>query len=326
MQRTNRTLSCLALAAFASLSAAAWAVDDKPAPAPAATTAPDATALAFSPATLDLGEMIAGTPKSAPLTITNTGSAPITIASLKGGCGCTTITGTPTEAIAPGASFTVQVTVDPGMKTGIELKKPVHAVLADGRAQSMQLVGRVKTVVKVSPEAVEMSPQGEAKAAAISLTRVDGAPFRVTGATPTGVIAMPAADKPAKSYELQVDAKAWQKAGRPTSVTLTTDQPDAPKVAVVIKVAEAVTMFRLPAPEGQADRTSIEAEQDALIQRIDAGLASTQRSPQFEMRLHRETGMLFVHGSEDDIDAVRAAVRALPASSGVRESKPTSGT
>jgi hypothetical protein len=326
MQHTTRTLSCLTVAALASLSAAAWADDVKPAPAAATTAAPEASALAFSPATLDLGEMIAGTPKSAPLTITNTGSAPITIASLKGGCGCTTITGTPTQAIAPGTSFTVQVTVDPGMKTGIELKKPVHAVLADGRAQTMQVTGHVKTVVKVSPEAVEMSAKGEAKAAAISLTRVDGAPFRVTGATPAGVIAMPAADKPEKSYELQVHAKAWETAGRPTSITLTTDQPDAPKVAVVIKVAEAVTMFRLPAPKGQADRNSIDAAQDALIQRIDAGLAGAERSPQFEMRLHRETGMLFVHGSEDDLDAVRAAVRALPASSGVRESKPAPGT
>ncbi len=327
MQRTNRTLSCLALAAFASLSAAAWAVDDKPAPAPTVTTAPEATALAFSPATLDLGEMIAGTPKSAPLTITNTGSAPITIASLKGGCGCTTITGTPTEAIAPGASFTVQVTVDPGMKTGVELKKPVHAVLADGRAQTMQVVGRVKTVVRVSPEAVEMSTTGQAKMATVTLARVDGSPFRVTGATPAGILAMPAHDKPAATHELKIDAAAWNKAGRPASVTLSTDGPDAPKVAVIIKVAEAVAMFRLPAPEADGgDRTSVEAAQDALIQRIDTGLASTERSQQFQMRLHRDTGMLFVHGSPDDLDAVRAVVRALPASSGVRESRPTPGT
>jgi len=325
MQNTTRILSCLTLAGLATLSATALAGDGKPAPAPAAAPAAEATALALAPATLDLGEMIAAQPKSAPLTITNTGNASITIASLKGGCGCTTITGTPTEAIAPGASFTVQVTVDPGMKTGIELKKPVHLVLTDGRAQTMQVVGRVKTVVKVSPEVVEMSPKGESKAPAVSLSRMDTAPFRVTGATPAGVIAMPSDDKSAKSHELQVDAKAWEKAGRPTAITLTTDQPDAPKVAVIIKASEAVTMFRLPAPDGESDQTSTEAAQDALIQRIDAGLVSVQRSPQFEMRLHRETGMLFVHGSEDDLDAVRAVVRTLPASSGVRESRPTPG-
>lgn len=322
MQNTTRMLSLLTLAGLTTLSSTTLAGDGKSAPAPAPVA--EATVLALAPATLDLGEMIAGQPKSAPLTITNTSSAPMTIASLKGGCGCTTITGTPTEAIAPGASFTVQVTMDPGMKTGIELKKPVHLVLTDGRAQTMQVVGRVKNVVKVSPEVVDMSPKRESQTAAVSLSRIDTAPFRVTGATPAGVIAMPSDDKPAKSHELRVDAKAWEKAGRPTAITLTTDQPDAPKVAVIIKTSEAVTMFRLPAPNGEGDRTSMEAAQDALIQRIDAGLVSVQRSPKFEMHLHRETGMLFVHGSDDDLDAVRAVVRTLPASSGVRESRPTS--
>jgi hypothetical protein len=38
------------------------------------------------------------------------------------------------------------------------------------------------------------------------------------------------------------------------------------------------------------------------------------------MRLHRESGMLFVHGSVEELKAVRKAVKALPADSGVRES------
>jgi hypothetical protein len=38
------------------------------------------------------------------------------------------------------------------------------------------------------------------------------------------------------------------------------------------------------------------------------------------MRLHRETGMLFVHGTPEDLAATREAVRALPPSSAVRES------
>jgi hypothetical protein len=137
---------------------------------------------------------------------------------------------------------------------------------------------------------------------------------------------MPAGDRSATSFELGLDTRAWHEAGRPAVITLTTDQPDAPKVAVFIKASEAVTMFRLPAPEGESDRTSVEAAQDALIHRIDAGLGSTTRSPEFAMRLHRESGMLFVHGTADDLDAVRAVVRTLPASSGVREARPTPGT
>jgi hypothetical protein len=44
------------------------------------------------------------------------------------------------------------------------------------------------------------------------------------------------------------------------------------------------------------------------------------------MKLHRETGMLFVHGTVAEVDAVREAVRTLPASAGIRESHPTAGT
>jgi hypothetical protein len=35
--------------------------------------------------------------------------------------------------------------------------------------------------------------------------------------------------------------------------------------------------------------------------------------------------MLFVHGSDEDLSAVREAVRTLPASSNVRESAPMPG-
>jgi hypothetical protein len=36
--------------------------------------------------------------------------------------------------------------------------------------------------------------------------------------------------------------------------------------------------------------------------------------------------MLFVHGTVAEVDAVREAVRTLPASAGIRESHPTAGT
>ena len=80
-------------------------------------------------------------------------------------------------------------------------------------------------------------------------------------------------------------------------------------------------MFRLPAAAASdPKRSAIEAEQDALIRGIDAGMPASVRSVEFRMRLHRESGMLFVHGSSDELQAVRKAVKALPAGSAVRES------
>ena len=230
-------LSCLLLAGIASTSVRAGAPIDGPAqePAPAGAAAAAPRVLRFTPETIEYGEVEPGTPVTATLTITNISNAPVTVEAIKGGCGCTTVTAPPKQPVAPGASFTVSVTMDPGTKPGASLVKPVHVTLAGGEVQSMQIKAKVK--------------------------------------------------------------------GTP------------------VHPAETVTLFRLPAPAGDADRANVEREQDRLIRAIDARVATDARSGQFRMRLHRESGMLFVHGDAADVDAVRVAVRTLPADAGVRESK-----
>jgi hypothetical protein len=318
-------LSSIALVAAGAASAAFAAVDTTP-PTPVAPPAATANVLAFSPVTLDMGAMTAGQPKTLDLTITNTSGSPVTIESIKGGCGCTTVTDPPKGPIEPGASFTVQVTMDPGMKTGIALRKPVHVALTGGRVESMNIVATVKTVIKVTPEVVETLGKAGSSVPTVVLASVDGAPFRITGVTPSGAVDSAMGRDPSGSHEIAINLDAWTKAGRPATIVVSTDRPDAPSVAIPVTSAEAVSMFRLPAaPEDSARKAALESAQDSLIRDIDAGLSGSARSTQFRMRLHRATGMLFVHGSDSDIDAVRKAVSALPATSGVRESSPTPG-
>lgn len=330
----SRIVFSIALSGLASLAGGAAPASGRSI-APAAAAA-QSSVLRFEPPTLDLGEMIAGQPKTASLTVTNTGTAAVTVRSMKGGCGCTRLTEPPKDAISPGASFSVEVTVDPGMRTGIELRKPVHVVLADGSTQTMYVVGRVKTVILVDPEAIDVAAaieagvsslakavEGSAQAAQVSIESVDRAPFRVTGSNPAGILTVLAGETPSTGFELVFDHEAWRKAGRPASVSLSTDRADAREIAIPIKASDAVAMFRLPRSEGgRAAAKSADAVQDTLIRAIDAGLAQDALSTQFRMRFHRESGMLFVHGTASDLDAVRAAVRALPASSDVRESQP----
>ena len=205
---------------------------------PPAATAPQA--LRFSPAVLDLGEMTVATPKTATITVTNASDKPVTIEGIKAGCGCTKVSDPPKGPVAPGASFTLDITLDPGKKGGIELAKAVHFTLGGGTVETMQIKGRVK---------------------------------------------------------------ADENAGDPS---------------------EQVVLFRLPpAASGDERRGAIEAEQDALLVAIDRGLAGSARSGEFRMRLHRESGMLFVHGSGEDIAAVRDSVRSLPSPNLVRESAGT---
>ena len=280
--------------------------------------APSTTVLRFDPPTLDLGEMLAGQRKTAVLTVTNVGDAPVAIASMKGGCGCTTLGEYPTDTLPPGASFRVDVTVDPGMRTGIGLRKPVHVVLADGRVETMYVVGTVKTIIAVSPEQLEAVGSVVGVDVSVTLASVDGAPFRITGVEPAGILALAHADIASSRFELEIDLEAWESAGRPANITIQTDRSDARELAIPVKFADAVAMFRLPAAE--LGRKGQEALQDSLLHEIDARIGESARSSQFRMRLHRESGMLFVHGTIGDLELVRAAVRSLPSSSGVRES------
>jgi hypothetical protein len=319
MHTVFRNMSLLLLLCLTAVVAPSSAI---PGPPPAASASVDAAtqsaALRFDPTTLDLGEMLAGQPRTATLTVTNTGAEAVTIASMKGGCGCTTLSAHPPEPIAAGASFSVEVTVDPGMRTGISLRKPVYVKLADGRVETMHVVGRVKTVIAVTPDQVEAVGSVAGATASVTLASVDGAPFTVTGAAPSGIVTTPQPTGASSRIELALDLEAWERAGRPSTVLLSTDRADARQVAIPVKFADAVAMFRLPAA-GLGSRQD-ESAQDALVREIDARISAKSRSEQFRMRLHRESGMLFVHGTASDLDAVRAVVRSLPPSSGVRES------
>ena len=288
---------------------------------PAAAPVAGSHVLRFSPEVLDLGELSASTPAHATVTVTNISSQPVTVKEIKAGCGCTKTSEAPKEPVAPGASFTVQLTMDPGKRTGLEFTKAVHVILADGWKETLQLKGRVKTVLRADPAVIDLGVAADGGTPAVTLNSVDGKDFTITSVVPEGMLGSGALRSAGGRGEFGIDLAAWERAGQPSSLVLTTDRADAPEVAVPVKVSEAVAMFRLPsAADSDPKRQDIWMAQDALINRIDAGLPALARSADFRMRLHRESGMLFVHGSAEELKAVRKAVKALPADSGVRES------
>ncbi|MFO0826755.1 MAG: DUF1573 domain-containing protein [Phycisphaerales bacterium] len=289
-----------------------------PSPAP---TAPPATAaapaIAFSPAALDLGEMIAGKPKSGTVTVKNITGAPLHIEKVVASCGCTTVTGAPTEAVPAGGSFTLEITVDPGMKTGVDLAKSVNFAIEGAAAQSLSVRGHVKTVVRVLPDTLDASAAPEGAATVVTLESVDGKPFKIASIEPDIAANVPEGSE--AKHSLTIDWKRWKNAGSPAKFTVSTDKDDAHTLLIPIKAAPAVVMFRVPAaPPESADRAALETAQDDVIHAIDASLA-TNRSPGFTVKLHREAGMLFVHGTDADVARVRAAIAALPPSALVHE-------
>lgn len=211
--------------------------------------------------------------------------------------------------------------MDPGKRTGIEFNKAVHVILTDGWKETLQMKGRVKTVLRAEPAVIDMGVVVDGGTPRVSLNSVDGKDFTITGVLPEGMLGSGALRSAGGRGEFKIDLAAWERAGQPASLVLTTDRADAPEVAVPVKASESVAMFRLPsAAENDPKRKEIWVAQDALVIKIDAGLPASVRSGDFRMRLHRESGMLFVHGSAEQLTAVRKAVKALPADSGVRES------
>jgi hypothetical protein len=232
----------------------------------------------------------------------------------------------PTGTIAPGGSITVDVTVDPGKQGGVELVKPLYVTFAGGRVESVEIKGRVRAVATLTPSTIEAFDAVTASQRLV-IESVQGQTFRVSSAAPAGVIALPQSPSPSARFELPFNFEAWVKAGRPATLVVTTDLLGASEIVVPIRSAEVVVMFRIPAAAGNdASRGDLEATQASILRQLDAALASEGRSSQFRMKLHRETGMLFVHGTVAEVDAVREAVRTLPASAGIRESHPTAGT
>jgi hypothetical protein len=271
--------------------------------------------LRLEPATIDLGELTPGRPKSATLTVTNLSDAPVTVDAVVASCGCTTVAGGPTRPVPPGDSFTVRVTLDPGLRSGAAISRAITIRLSDGSVATTRVRGVVLPVVCISPDVVDATLPIDGATAIVRFERVDGYPFRIIDIEPRGVVAIPAEE--ATEHALAVDLAAWHRAGRPAKLTVHTDAPHAETLVVPIRAAKAVAMFRLPAPVDGLERQAAERAQDAIIHAVDARLA--ERGPDFVLRLHRESGMVFVHGSDDDVAAARRAFPSLPPDAGVRE-------
>ena len=138
MPATLLAIASLALVSVGSVNPANLA------PAVSFVSAATDTSPRCTPETLELGELTVETPKTVQLTVTNNGTSAITVESMKAGCGCTKISDAPKTPIAPGASFTVDVTVDPGKKGGVDLSKTMSVVFVGGHTETVTIKGRVK--------------------------------------------------------------------------------------------------------------------------------------------------------------------------------------
>jgi thiol-disulfide isomerase/thioredoxin len=140
------TASLLGIAAGAVMVAREFLPTRTLAPAPA----PAAPVIAFEPATLQLGELIAEAPKTVAVTLRNISARTIRITAAIANCGCTTST-FPADPIPAGGTAEALVTVNAPATQDESLMKSVTFVVEGAEPVSLTVLGHV---MKSAPGAV----------------------------------------------------------------------------------------------------------------------------------------------------------------------------
>lgn len=100
--------------------------------------------ITFEALVIDFGNVVEGSEQLRTFKFTNTGTAPLVISSIKGQCGCTTISDSwPKEAIAPGGTGEFQVKYDTKSRVGQFDKKIVITSNATVPVTEVRIKGNV---------------------------------------------------------------------------------------------------------------------------------------------------------------------------------------
>lgn len=202
------------------------------------TPANAAPAIKFDPEVLDFGEMTAGVAMTLKIKIVNIINEPVTVTKAVASCGCTIPTW-PKEPIPVGGSADAEITLKPPEKQGLDLHKRVTFQL-DGHAPVvLDLKGHVAEFIKIVPEMIDApgkNAQGDAsKTGEITLTSVDGKPFKILGANPPLVKDISSEAK--TEHKVHIDWATWAESGKSPKLAFTTDHPKAASLTVIVKRA-----------------------------------------------------------------------------------------
>ena len=200
--------------------------------APPAPQLSNEVPIVFEPAVLDLGEMQADIPKAGVVKLRNVSSKPVKVLKAIPGCGCTTV-GAPQDPIQPGEAADIEITMKPGPKPGVNMRKSVTFQLEGYSPIVLTVQGDVAAYVTIEPDMIAAPKGGETTDQRITLRSVDGQSFAVKGANPPILATIPA--DAALEHTLDIDWGKWESQGRAMKVSVDTTHPKAPSLSVMIK-------------------------------------------------------------------------------------------
>jgi ankyrin repeat protein len=238
--------------------------------APSQDVPASARPLRFEPEVVDFGEMIAGVASTLPVKIINASDKPVTIVRAIPSCGCTTPVW-PKDPIAPGESAEMQVTMRPPETQGQNLNKKVTLQLDGGLPPVvLDLKGHVAEYIKIAPTMIDAPGKDETKDGLITLTAVDGSPFKIVGANPPVVKDL--SDESKAEHQVHIDWPTWIEAGRPPKLAFTTDHPKATTMTVIVRRS---IRDQQPVPPAAPRTAPNAASTNPLVQAVLADDATT---------------------------------------------------
>jgi len=187
--------------------------------------------LRIEPAILRLGDMPVGGKKSGAITLTNLSDKPLRIERVMPSCGCTTAPA-PTEPIPAGGSVELPVSLAGGARQGVNLDKRV-TVVAEGHAPLIfRVQGKVIEFIGIEPD-ILVADADDPDARRVTLTAIDGQPFRVLAVTPEITASLP--EKPAAEHTLELDWDRWARLGSTIRIDVTIDHPNMQLVSLLVR-------------------------------------------------------------------------------------------
>lgn len=226
--------------------------------------------ITFSPETLDLGLMQPGVPKTGIITLTNHGDTPVQIKKAISSCGCTT-PNWPREAIGPGETAEIEITLKPSLKQGQKLNKRVTLQMVSGPPQILKIAGEVGLFVRIAPTFLDAGKKSENGVDLITLDSADEIPFAIISVDPDVTTGF--GTEKGLHHELTLDWEKWETLGRRPQVKIRTDHPNAPEMSMTVRRAITSRTPRPPAATAQRSPL-ISAAQQNNLENVKAAIAT----------------------------------------------------
>jgi hypothetical protein len=239
---------------------------------------------------LDLGFMAPRIGNKGTVTLTNTGTTPLTIAAVTPSCKCTTTSALAGTVLQPGQSVPLEAALD-----GASMPQTHRAsirVLVEGYAKVAEIQLRAETAmpVRAVPPIIN-AVEGKPRQGRFVVESIDKKPFTIcaVGGRVPEFIGYNAGDAPRAQYLVKFDLDTWQPEF-PAYLAIETDRADCPIFDIWIRSERTIptSAFRMKDYRVNAGRIDVGGSTDVSLEMEDAGediLAVESGSPEVQVEM-----------------------------------------